>query len=154
LFPEETPLATVIHALFGYFVLLFVVRVLTRRPGGQLTLFEFVIVFLIGGVVILSTVGKDRSVTNCAMAILTIGLMHRMVARLKARFPHLGVIVDGTPLTLLKNGEWQLEAMSNMRIDPEDVMAAGRTKGVTSIHDIEYAILERNGAISIIRAQK
>jgi uncharacterized membrane protein YcaP (DUF421 family) len=44
--------------------------------------------------------------------------------------------------------------MSNMRIDPEDVMAAGRTKGVTSIHDIEYAILERNGAISIIKAQK
>jgi uncharacterized membrane protein YcaP (DUF421 family) len=68
--------ATIIHTVFGYVFLLLVVRVLSRRPGGQLTLFEFVIVFLIGGVVILSTVGKDRSITNCATAILTVGFMH------------------------------------------------------------------------------
>jgi hypothetical protein len=43
--------------VFGYLFLLLIVRVLSRRPGGQLTLFEFVIVFLIGGVIILSTVG-------------------------------------------------------------------------------------------------
>src|ERR1700677_4063016 len=63
-FPEEIKLPTILHAIFGYFFLLLIVRVLSRRPGGQLTLFEFVIVFLIGGVIILSTVGKDRSVTN------------------------------------------------------------------------------------------
>ncbi len=61
-------MATIIHAVLGYLFLLLVVRVLSRRPGGQLTLFEFVIVFLIGGVIILSTVGKDRSITNCATA--------------------------------------------------------------------------------------
>jgi uncharacterized membrane protein YcaP (DUF421 family) len=38
-----------------------------------------------------------------------------------------------------------------MRLDREDVMAAGRTKGIKSIFDIKYAILERNGCISIIR---
>lgn len=147
-------MATIIHAVVGYLFLLLVVRVLSRRPGGQLTLFEFVIVFLIGGVIILSTVGKDRSVTNCATAILTVGLMHWTVSGLKSRFPRLGAIVDGTPLTLLKNGEWQNEVMHGMKIDPEDVMAAARTKGVSSIHDVAYAILERNGAISIIKNEK
>lgn len=152
-FPEETKLPTILHAIFGYFFLLLVVRVLSRRPGGQLTLFEFVIVFLIGGVVILSTVGKDRSVTNCATAILTVGLMHYTVSAIKGKFPSFGAIVDGTPLTLLKNGEWQVEVMKGMRIDPEDVMAAARTKGVSSIHNVAYAILERNGAISIIKSE-
>jgi uncharacterized membrane protein YcaP (DUF421 family) len=38
-----------------------------------------------------------------------------------------------------------------MKIDPEDVMAAARTKGVSSIHDVAYAILERNSAVSIIQ---
>jgi uncharacterized membrane protein YcaP (DUF421 family) len=147
-------MATIIHAVVGYLFLLLVVRVLSRRPGGQLTLFEFVIVFLIGGVIILSTVGKDRSVTNCATAILTVGLMHWTVSGLKSRFPRLGAIVDGTPLTLLKNGEWQNEVMHGMKIDPEDIMAAARTKGVSSIHDVAYAILERNGAISIIKNEK
>jgi uncharacterized membrane protein YcaP (DUF421 family) len=147
-------MSTIIHAILGYIFLLFIVRLLSRRPGGQLTLFEFVIVFLIGGLIILGTVGKDRSITNCATAILTVGLMHRLVSGIRARFPRFGAVVDGTPVTLLKSGEWQLEIMRGMRIDREDVMAAARTKGFSSIHDVAYAILERNGAISIISKNK
>jgi uncharacterized membrane protein YcaP (DUF421 family) len=144
-------MGTILHAVFGYVFLLFIVRLLSRRPGGQLTLFEFVIVFLIGGVIILSTVGSDRSITNCATAILTVGLMHRLVSVTKGKFPRWGAVVDGTPLTLLKNGEWQLEVMKGMRVDPEDVMAAARMKGLNSIYEVAYAILERNGSISIIK---
>src|SRR5882757_7525972 len=143
-------MSTIVHAILGYIFLLLIVRLLSRRPGGQLTLFEFVIVFLIGGLIILGTVGKDRSITNCATAILTVGLLHRLFASIKIRSPRFGTIVDGTPVTLLKSGEWQLEVMRGMRIDREDVMAAARTKGLNSIHDVAYAILERNGAISII----
>ena len=119
-----------------------------------MTLFEFVIVFLIGGVVILATVGNDRSITNCFTAILTVGLMHRLVSWLKSVSPRVGAVVDGTPLVLIKDGEWQVAVMKGMRLSPEDVMAAGRTKGVKSIFDIKYAILERNGAISIIKAEE
>jgi len=46
---------TVLHAIFGYFYLLLTVRVLSRRPGAQMTPFEFVIIFLMGGVIILTT---------------------------------------------------------------------------------------------------
>jgi uncharacterized membrane protein YcaP (DUF421 family) len=147
-------MTTIIHAILGYFFLLLTVRILSRRPGAQMTLFEFVIVFLIGGVTILATVGNDRSVTNCATAILTVGFLHRLVSWAKSKSPRVGAIVDGTPLVLLKDGEWQDEVMRGMRLDPEDVMAAGRTKGVTSVFEIKYAILERNGAISIIKNEE
>ena len=147
-------MTTILHAIAGYFFLLLTVRVLSRRPGAQLTLFEFVIVFLIGGIIILATVGDDRSITNCATAILAVGLMHRFVAWIKFHNPRLGAVVDGTPLVLLKNGEWQTEVMKGMRLDPQDVMAAARTKNITSIHQVKYAILERNGAISIIKAEE
>ncbi len=80
--------------------------------------------------------------------------MHTAVAALKSRFPKFGAVVDGTPLVLLKNGVWQEEVMKGMRLAPEDVMAAGRTKGLKSIHQIKYAILERNGGISIIKSDK
>jgi len=144
-------MVTIVRAILGYCVLLLAVRILSRRPGGQLTLFEFVIVFLIGGVAIQATVGQDHSVTNCATAILAIGLMHRLVAYLKIEFPKFGAIVDGTPLVLVKNGHWQLEVMRGMRVDPEDIMAAARTKEIGSVFDIKYAVLERNGTISIIK---
>ena len=46
--------------------------------------------------------------------------MHFLVSSIKSKYPRFGAIVDGTQLTLMKNGEWQLEVMKGMRIDRED----------------------------------
>ena len=143
-------MSTILHAVAGYFILLFVVRVLKRRAGSQMTLFEFVLVFLIGGVIILSTVGNDRSVTNCTCAVMAVGLMHRSVAWAKSKNSRFGAIVDGTPLVVIKEGEWQPEVVRGMKLRREDIEAAGRSAGVTRVEDIGYAVLERNGRISVI----
>ena len=147
-------MATIVHAFIGYFVLLFTVRILARRPGGQMTVFEFVIVFLIGGVIILSTVGNDRSITNCTCAVIAVGFMHRLVSWAKSKSPRIGAVTDGTPLVLYKSGEWQERIMRATYIDREDVLAVARTKGVRSLEGIQYAILERNGGISIIKVEE
>ena len=144
---------TIFHAIVGYFVLLFVVRVLSRRPGGQFTPFEFVIVFLIGGVIILSTVGDDKSVTNCVCAILTIGLMHRITAGLRSRSLRFSTVSDGVPLILLNRGRWHTETMSATRVTDDDVMAAARSKSLRDLSEIRYAVLERVGTISILSEQ-
>ena len=145
---------TIVHAVIGYIFLTILVRVLTRRPGAQMTLFEFVLVFLIGGVIILSTVGNDRSVTNCTCAVIAVALMHRTVSFLKLRHPRFGELLDGTPLVLVRKGQWQDDVLAGMHLAPEDVMASARTKGVSKPEEIDYAILERNGGISIIQAEK
>lgn len=146
-------MSTIFHAIAGYFFLVLTMRVLTRRPGAQMTPFEFVLVFLIGGVIILSTVGNDRSETNSVCAVLTIGLLNRLVSWLKSRSRLIGLIVDGTPLVVLKDGQWQTEVMRKMRLQDTDVMAAARTKGLKTLDQIQYAILERNGAISIVKKE-
>lgn len=143
---------TIAHAIIGYFFLLLTIRVLSRRPGAQFTPFEFVIVFLVGGVIILATVGDDRSITNCICAIIVICLMHQCVSWIRARYPRVAKAIDGLPIVLLNNGEWQREAMEKTRVEDADVMAAARTKGVKNLDQIKYAVLERNGAISIIKA--
>lgn len=147
-------MSTILVAIVGYFVLMLFVRVLTRRPGAQMTLFEFVLVFLMGGVVILATVGHDRSVTNCTIAVMVVGLLHRSVAWAKSRSNTLGAIIDGTPLVLVRNGQTQDEVMHGMRLAKEDILAASRTKGVHDFGGIQYAILERNGGISIIKREE
>ena len=123
---------------------------LVRRPGAQLTPFEFVIIFLIGGVIILATVGNDHSETNCTCAIITVGLTHRLVSIVRSRFPRLAAWIYGIPLVVLRDGQWQLEQMEGLRVDREDVIAAAREKGLISARDVEYAVVERNGSISII----
>jgi uncharacterized membrane protein YcaP (DUF421 family) len=142
-------MATIIHAVAGYFLLLFIVRVLARRAGSQMTLFEFVIVFLMGGIIILSTVGNDRSVTNCTCAVIAVGLLHRATAWAKSKSPRIGAILDGTPLVIVKDGQVQHEVFHGMKLRPEDLEAAARTANVTRLEDIDYAVLERNGRISI-----
>jgi uncharacterized membrane protein YcaP (DUF421 family) len=147
-------MSTIVHAVIGYFWLLFTVRFLSRRPGGQMTPFEFVLVFLIGGVIILSTVGHDRSETNSVIAVMTIGLLHRLVSALPVRHRRFGTIVEGMPLILLQKGQWQTENMRKMRIQDMDVMAAARTKGLKNLRQIRYAVLERLGSITIIKEDK
>ncbi len=140
---------TIVHAVAGYFALLLVVRVLKRRAGSQMTLFEFVLIFLLGGVIILSTVGNDRSVTNCTCAVISVGLLHRSLSWAKSKNPRIGAILDGTPLVVIKKGEWQAEVVRNMRLRREDVEAATRSANVRSMDDIDFAVLERNGRISV-----
>jgi uncharacterized membrane protein YcaP (DUF421 family) len=142
-------MATIIHAVVGYFLLIGIVRVLARRAGSQMTLFDFVLVFLMGGIIILSTVGNDRSVTNCTCAVIAVGLLHRSISWVKSKSSRIGAILDGTPLTIIKNGEWQQEVVQGMKLRHEDIEAAARSANVTRMEDIGYAILERNGRVSI-----
>jgi uncharacterized membrane protein YcaP (DUF421 family) len=144
---------TIVHAVIGYFVLLLTVRALRRRAGSQITLFEFVLIFLIGGVIILSTVGNDRSVTNCTCAVIAVGMMHHVLAWAKSKSPRFGAIIDGAPLVIIRHGEWQTEVMQGMKLNREDIEIATREAGLTNLSKIDYAILERNGRISILRKQ-
>lgn len=145
---------TILFAVFGYFFLLLTIRVMARRPGGQLTIFEFVLIFLMGGVIIAATAANDRSVTNCTCAVIVVGMVHRLIAIAKAHSPKLGAVVDGSPLVLRRKGEWNEETMQRANITQEDVMAAARCKGARNLDEVEYAVLERSGEISTMRSEE
>lgn len=147
-------MAAVVRAAFGYFFLVFMVRVVGRRPGKQMNPFEFVLIFFIGGLTLTFTVGDDRSLTNAITQILTIAISHYMLAMLRQRFPRIGLLLDGAPLVLLSKGRWQTEVMEGMLIHQADVMTAARDKGLSSLDEIDYAVLERNGEISIAPVSK
>ena len=145
---------TIIYVVVGYFWLLFTVRFLSRRPGAQMTPFEFVIIFLMGGVIILSIIGNDRSEINSVIAVMTVGLLHRAVSALSVRYKILGLIFEGMPLILFDRGKWRTDLMRDMRLQHPDVMASARTKGIKTFQGIRYAILERLGSISVIKEKK
>lgn len=145
-------MAAVLRAMFGYCFLVLVVRIVGRRPGKQMTPFEFVLVFFLGGLILTCAVADDRSFTNALCQITGVAIVHFLIAWFRERSPSFGRIADGTPLVLLARGEWRTETMRKMRIQDDDVMAAARDKGLQRLDQIEYAVLERNGEISIIQA--
>jgi uncharacterized membrane protein YcaP (DUF421 family) len=144
-------LGTIIRAICGYLFLLCMVRLISRRPGGQMTPFELILIFLFGGVTIQAVVADDRSLTNAFLAVIAISLMHVLVATLKQHYEAVGRVVDGVPLVLFERGEFLRENMHNLRLQETDVMAAARGKGLQRLEQVKYAILERNGEITIIQ---
>jgi uncharacterized membrane protein YcaP (DUF421 family) len=97
-------------------------------------------------------VGDEASLTNAMVQIATVALLHYALVLLRRKSPVFARAVDGTPLVLLSNGRWHTETLRRMRILDEDVMTAARDKGLTTLDQVKYAILERNGEISIIQA--
>ncbi len=146
-------MGAVFRAIFGYCFLILMVRVVGRRPGKQLTPFEFVLIFFMGGVMLTPMVGDDRSLTNALCTIATIAVVHFVFAWLKQISPAAGRVIDGTPLVLLEKGQWRQETMAKMAMQDDDVMATARDQGLKTLEEIEYAVLERNGEISIIPAK-
>lgn len=144
----------VFRAIFGYCFLVFIVRIVGRRPGRQMTPFEFVLIFFIGGLTLTGMVADDRSLTNAFCQIVTIAIMHFAIAWLRERSSRFSLFADGTPLVLLEKGKWRTQTMKKMSIQDDDVMAAARDKGLERLDQIEFAVLERNGEISIIAVFK
>jgi uncharacterized membrane protein YcaP (DUF421 family) len=145
-------MAAVLRAIFGYLFLVFVVRVAGRRPGKQMSPFEFVLIFFIGGLTLTFMVGDEASLTNALAQIATVAVLHYILVILRRKSAFFARCVDGTPLVLLSNGQWISETLRGSRIVDDDVMTAARDKGLSSLEEIKYAVLERNGEISIIQA--
>ncbi len=143
-------MAAIFRAIFGYCFLVLMVRVAGRRPGKQMSPFEFVLIFFIGGLTLTFVVAEDQSLTNAFAQIAAVGIMHYAIVLLRRKWAGFARAVDGTPLVLLADGRWHTETLARMRILDEDVMAAARDKGLASLEQVKYAILERNGEISII----
>jgi uncharacterized membrane protein YcaP (DUF421 family) len=147
-------LLTILRAMWGYCFLIFVGRIAGRRPGKQLTPFEFVLVFYLGGLTLTGMVGDELSLTNAICQIMTVAGVHWIITALRARFPRIARLLDGTPLILLEGGYWRSETMRMMRISQADVMTMARDRNVRTLSEIHTAVLERNGEISIIKAQE
>ena len=147
-------MAASLRALLFYVFLVLVVRIVGRRPGKQITPFEFVLVFFIGGLALTAMVGDDASLTNAFVQVLTIALAHFAITMARSKSPWLARLLDGTPLILLENSQWRSNTLSKMRIQDDDVMAQARDQGISTLEKIDIAILERNGQISIIEGMK
>jgi uncharacterized membrane protein YcaP (DUF421 family) len=143
-------LPAVLRAVLGYYFLVFMIRIAGRRPGKQLTPMEFVLVFFCGGLTLTAVVADDRSFTNALTQIVAVAGAHFLLVVLRGRFEGFSRVVDGTPLVLLEKGKWHHDTLIAQSLTDDDVMAMARDQGLSKLGEIEYAVLERNGEISII----
>ena len=146
-------MGTVLRATIAYWVLLFVLRLLGRRAASQLSPFELIVMFLLGGMSIQSIVSDDRSLFTAVIGILTIALNHFVVSATKQRFVPFRKLVDGTPIVVAENGKVDQAMLHGLRMLEEDLNAAARQKGLSSLEQVRLAVIERDGTVTLFERQ-
>ena len=143
-------MSVILRAAAAYLILLFAVRLIGRRTASMLAPFDLVVLFLYGGALMSSVLGDDHSMVGAVSAVFSIGMTHVAVSELKRRWLWFGRLVDGTPVIVFEKGEWHQPRMRGLRMLESDVMAAVRQKGLMRLEQVRYAVVERDGKVSII----
>lgn len=141
----------VLRATVIYFFLLVVFRIAGRRALSQVTTFDFVLLLIVAEATQQGLLGDDFSVMNAFLVIVTLIGIDIALAGLKQRWKRLETWIEGVPTLLVVNGHPLKDRLDKARIDEQNIlMAARKLQGLERMAQIKYAVLERNGAITII----
>jgi uncharacterized membrane protein YcaP (DUF421 family) len=142
---------TLFRALAMYFGLLIVLRGGGNRSLSQITVFDFVLLLILGESTQQALIGDDFSVTTGILLIASLVGADMTLSWLKERSPGLSRWMEGVPLIIVEDGKPLRDRMEKSRIDEGDVLAAARElRGLERMDQIKYAVLERSGGISIV----
>jgi uncharacterized membrane protein YcaP (DUF421 family) len=141
----------VLRGVVLYIFLLIVFRLLGKRTLNETTTFDLVLLLIISEVTQQGLVGEDFSITTAAMLICTLMGLDLILTLVKHRFKAFDRAVEGAPLVIVDHGKALKKRMDKTKVDEDDVMQAARISlGLERMEDIKYAVLEKDGSISII----
>lgn len=140
----------VIRAVVMFVFVWFVTRVVGRRELSTLEPFDLILLIVLGDLIQQGVTQNDFSVTGAMLAGGTMALMTVLFSYLAFRFPRVQPILEGDPVILVERGEAIDRNLRRNRITLEELAAQARSQQVAHIAEIEWAVLETNGNISVI----
>jgi uncharacterized membrane protein YcaP (DUF421 family) len=140
----------VIRSAVIYGALLLALRLFGKREVGQFTLFDLVLVLLVANAVQPAITGPDSSLTGGLVIIVTLFALNRVVAYMRPRSPFLRRLTEGQATIVARDGQWLDDALKREGLDLEDCMMALREHGFGDVSEVELAVLETDGTISVV----
>lgn len=143
-----------IRTVFAYFFIFVVYRIMGKREVGQLGIIDLIVSILIAELVVISIENYDNNILKSVVPILTLLVLQVSLACLTLKRPKFRMFLDGNPSVIIKQGKVNYKEMIRQKYNLDDLMVQLREKGYNSIEDIEYAILETNGTLSVFAYNK
>lgn len=141
----------VFRALAIYLILLVVFKIAGRRALLQMTSFDLILLLIISEATQQALLGNDFSITGAMITIVTLVTIDILFGFIKKKVGGAESVLDGSPVILLDHGMPLLDKMKKVDVSLDDILVAARqNQGITESSKIKYAILERNGHISVI----
>lgn len=130
--------------------LLLVTKLMGQREIARLNLFDFVVAIAIGSIAAQPLATPRDDLLGPLVSIGVLGLTNIVLAYLALKNAKFRRIVQDEPLVLIQNGKILYQMMKKARLNLDDLLAELRLKNVPNLHDVEFAILEQNGQLSVI----
>lgn len=145
----------VVRAVFAFIVLLVLTRLVGRQSFSQLTFFDFVTATAIGGMGALLATNLSVNIWGIFAALLTFMVLLILNGYLSLESRPLRKLLRGEPVMVVHNGKILEGNMALMRYSVDDLQTQLRERGYFNIADVEFAVLETDGQLSVLsKSQK
>ena len=140
----------IVRSAVVYAALIFILRISGRRQVGQLAPFDLVLLLVLSNAVQNSMNGGDNSLVGGLISALTLITLNYWVGFATYKSKRLEAFIEGRPVMLIHNGRVLEDVLASTQVTHHELDAALRQFGYACIDDVQRAILENNGSITVI----
>lgn len=144
-------LSIVIKTIVAFFVLFFLARLMGKKQISQLTFFDYVVGISIGSVAAAVSVDRRISIPDGIVSMALWALFPILFYSISLHSIPVRRLLDGTPTILMQDGKIMEKNLLKSRMTVNDLLEELRLKDVFNIAEVEYAILETNGKLSVLK---
>jgi uncharacterized membrane protein YcaP (DUF421 family) len=144
----------VIRAAILYFVILLLMRAMGSRELSELSSFELIVLVVMGDLIQQGVTQEDYSITGAVLAIGTMGMLSLLISYLGFHWSKVDDVVEGVPALVFRDGKPLEAVLRTHRVRVDDLIGAAREQGIGDLNELEFAVLEPDGAFSFVRLDR
>ena len=135
----------------GYLVLLIIIKVLGKTQISQITTFDFVSALVLGDLLSNAVFDSEAGLIKIVSSIVIWGSLIYVTEILTQKSRKVRKIVEGVPSILINKGKLNWQELKKNHMDIDQLKQLLRTKEIFSLREVEYALLENDGTVSVMR---
>ena len=139
-----------IRTIIIYFILTVIMRIMGKRQLGELDVGELVITIILSEIATNPITNPERSLLEAIIPIITLASLEILTSALVLKAPIFKSILSSKPAVLVARGKIDFKIMKKVRISLEELVSQVRQNGIYDLNEVDYAILEENGKMSVI----
>lgn len=147
-------LISLIRTLVIYFAIIIVFRFMGKRQIGEMQPSELILAIMISDIATVPMESTDKPLLSGIIPIITLMTAEITLSYLSQKSEKLRKLLTGSASLIISKGKVDIKELKRLRINIDDLSEELRMNGYSTVADIEYAILETNGEISIIPKAK
>lgn len=145
---------TFIRAVIIYFFVITAVRLMGKRQVGELKPHELVITILLSAIAVIPLEENSMPLANCLVPIMLFISLEILVAALSMKSLKFRNLIQGRPIFIIRKGKLDQKKLKELRFTVDDIVDALRQKDIFDLSEVEDAIIETNGSISVLPKAK